>query len=144
METQTPASPAGTLDAAETDPATCSCGCQPVQDAAFCHQCGGRIEWRRRLHLVCETNGQPLGVVELDGHDVTIGRDEGNSVVICGDRHASARHAQVTCREGVLVLEDLGSSNGTFLCLHRPIRLEVGDEFIVGTTLMRLEAGAVS
>lgn len=139
-ETREPASPAGTSSVAGTARATCSCGCQPVKDAAFCHSCGAPIERQQKLQLVCETNGQHLGVVELDGHDVTIGRDEGNRIVIQGDRYASGRHAHILCQDGMLVLEDRRSSNGTFLRLRRPVTLEVGDEFIVGTTLIRLEA----
>lgn len=36
-------------------------------------------------------------------------------------------------------LEDLGSTNGTFLRIKKPLRLEVGDEFLVGATLVRVE-----
>ncbi|MDI6451600.1 FHA domain-containing protein [Anaerobaca lacustris] len=143
-ETQEPASDHRTANTPRADPPMCCCGCQPVRDAAFCHSCGAPIERQRKLQLVCEANGQRLGVMELDGCDVTIGRDEGNRVVIRGDRHASGRHAHITCQDGMLILEDLRSSNGTFLRLHRPVTLEVGDEFIVGTTLIRLEAGAGS
>ncbi len=55
----------------------------------------------------------------------------------------SRRHARITCRDGRYFLEDLGSTNGTFvnrgrrLAPGQPQVLQDGDEIIVGKTFLR-------
>jgi FHA domain-containing protein len=55
----------------------------------------------------------------------------------------SRRHARVSCRDGQYFLEDLGSTNGTFvnrgkrLPPGQPQPLNDGDEIIVGKTFLR-------
>ncbi len=65
-----------------------------------------------------------------------IGRDAGCDIVLI-NRFVSGRHARVGLGAGGLVLEDLGSTNGTQLngaplTGTRPLR--VGDRFVVGDT----------
>lgn len=55
----------------------------------------------------------------------------------------SRRHARILFREGVHTIEDLGSTNGTYVNRGRrlipgtPHRLQDGDEIIVGKTFLR-------
>ncbi len=65
-----------------------------------------------------------IGLTALDGGayrdfslsaPLTIGRDEANRWPLPGDDTVSSDHAQILERRGVIVLEDLGSTNGTFL-----------------------------
>jgi pSer/pThr/pTyr-binding forkhead associated (FHA) protein len=62
------------------------------------------------------------------------------------DNQASRRHARVKPgADGALVIEDLGSANGTFINhneLHGPARLDPGDELLVGVTLMEVRTSA--
>jgi pSer/pThr/pTyr-binding forkhead associated (FHA) protein len=71
----------------------------------------------------------------------TIGRDAGNVVVI-DDPFASTRHARLTFRGRVWYLEDLASTNGTYVN-GRPVEgavpLGFGDEIAIGQTRFRLE-----
>ncbi len=59
----------------------------------------------------------------------------------------SRRHARITFREGQYFLEDLGSTNGTFVNRGKrllPGRLQLlkdGDEIIVGKTFLRFHVG---
>ena len=46
--------------------------------------------------------------------DLTIGRKEGNSIVMT-DQHVSGNHAKIIVRNNGLFLEDLNSTNGTYL-----------------------------
>src|SRR5574341_2137630 len=46
--------------------------------------------------------------------DVTLGREEGNQIVVASDQ-ASRRHARICVSGGNHVLVDLASTNGTFL-----------------------------
>ena len=50
----------------------------------------------------------------LGDDDVTLGREEGNTVVVPSDQ-ASRRHARIFVSGGSHVLVDLDSTNGTFL-----------------------------
>jgi len=50
----------------------------------------------------------------LEGDQIDIGRDSTNEVVI-NDAEISRRHARLTFQGGKYVLEDLGSTNGTFV-----------------------------
>lgn len=60
----------------------------------------------------------------------------------------SRRHARITCRDGRYFLEDLGSTNGTFvnrgrrLAPGQPQALQDGDEIIVGKTFLRFHVGS--
>ncbi len=51
---------------------------------------------------------------DLGEDDVTLGRDEANTVVVASDQ-ASRRHARIFVSGGAHVLVDLDSTNGTFL-----------------------------
>jgi pSer/pThr/pTyr-binding forkhead associated (FHA) protein len=76
------------------------------------------------------------------GPEITLGRSPGCAVPLEGDTFASSVHARVYRRDGETWLEDLGSTNGTFLNGERvaaPVRLKRGDQLKVGHTL--LEAG---
>ena len=81
--------------------------------------------------------------IPLDSATVTIGRGGQNDVQLPDDDFASARHARVVPRPDGLWVEDVGSTNGTFVNgarLQRPRRLNPGDVVRVGQTDLRLEA----
>ncbi len=71
------------------------------------------------------------------GPATTIGRLPECDVVLA-DPAASRRHARILQRDGVWLIEDLGSTNGTFVndepVAERP--LEDGDRITVGTTVL--------
>lgn len=74
--------------------------------------------------------------------DITIGRDErAVQAALPTDRAVSRRHAAVTVENGEVVLSDAGSSNGTIVAgqaIAAPMRLEIGQPFRVGATLLRV------
>lgn len=59
----------------------------------------------------------------------------------------SRRHARILMRDGTFLLEDLGSTNGTYINRGRrllpgtPQPLTDGDEIIVGKTFLRFQSG---
>jgi hypothetical protein len=85
---------------------------------------------RRVARLVPRGKGRPGKAVRLNKEVITLGRGEGNDVII-DDQLASRRHARV-CWDGArFVLEDLDSTNGTFVNEQRisgPMVLKPGDE----------------
>jgi pSer/pThr/pTyr-binding forkhead associated (FHA) protein len=78
----------------------------------------------------------------LDSAAVTIGRGADNDVALEGDEFASTHHARVEPRRDGVWLEDIGSTNGTYLNgvqLTQPRRLSPGDVIRVGETDLRFE-----
>jgi len=79
-------------------------------------------------------------VFEL-GDEVTVGRSPGCAVPLDDDTFASSIHARVFRRSGELWIEDLGSTNGTWLNEERldvPARLRRGDRVKVGSTILEV------
>lgn len=74
--------------------------------------------------------------------DITIGRDPGCTVMIEGDTFVSQRHARVFLLEGQPMVEDLGSTNGSFHNgnrLHGARLLHPGDRVQVGYTVLEAQ-----
>ena len=79
---------------------------------------------------------------EVDSAPLTIGRGGQNDLVLWGDEFASARHVRVEARRDGVWVQDLGSTNGTYVNGSRVAgaqRLTPGDVIRVGETDLRLE-----
>jgi hypothetical protein len=95
-----------------------------------------------RLRVLASPEGEPPvgGVFSLDAV-TTLGRDVNNAIVV-EDRFASAEHAILTFRGRAWYVEDLGSTNGTFVNgneIDGLSPLGFGDEVQIGQVRMRLE-----
>jgi hypothetical protein len=78
----------------------------------------------------------------LDSAPVTLGRASDNDMNLGDDEFASAHHAKVEPRRDGVWVEDVGSTNGTFVNgvkLKRPRKLTPGDIIRVGETDLRFE-----
>lgn len=64
------------------------------------------------FQLVMRRGPKSGQVYELERGTVSLGRDPGNQITI-DDPQISRQHARITPQGGLLVLEDLGSTNGT-------------------------------
>lgn len=64
--------------------------------------------------LVIRTGPNPGKVFELTKTEIYIGRDINNDIVV-NDSEVSRKHARLLMQAGGYVLEDLGSTNGTFI-----------------------------
>jgi pSer/pThr/pTyr-binding forkhead associated (FHA) protein len=76
--------------------------------------------------------------VPLNSEAVTIGRGE-SCVVVLGDNYASQFHARVYKEDGGWFVEDMGSTNGTYLNrvkVTEAIPLAVGDQIRIGKTTL--------
>ena len=79
---------------------------------------------------------------DLNSAQLTIGRGNQNDIAIATDEYASARHARFEPRQDGVWVQDLGSTNGTYLNgtrLERPRRLSRGDIVRIGETDLRFE-----
>lgn len=71
-----------------------------------------------------------------------LGRDHESGILLDGDEFASARHARIDPRPDGVWVEDLGSTNGTFVNdaqITSKRLLQPGDVLKVGETELRLE-----
>jgi hypothetical protein len=78
----------------------------------------------------------------LDSKGISLGRAGENDVRLDADEFASAQHARVEPRRDGVWIEDVGSTNGTFVNgkkLSRPRRLSQGDLVRVGETDLRFD-----
>ena len=91
-------------------------------------------------HLVV-TDGALAGTrIALTGKPILIGRANDSTLVLTDD-YASTRHARISENNGVWYLEDLGSTNGTYVGqskVDRPLPLEAGVVIRIGKTAMEL------
>ncbi len=84
----------------------------------------------------------PGMIYDLDG-EVVLGRGD-RAEIRLQDPFASSRHARIYTQGNILVLEDLGSTNGTYLneeLLETPRPLHPGDHVRIGDSEFAFEAG---
>ena len=96
----------------------------------------GRLVVVRSRHLEEGTD------VALNSAQITVGRGGQNDIALPQDDYVSARHARFEPRQDGVWIQDLGSTNGTFLNgarLEQARRLTPGDVVRVGETDLRYE-----
>jgi len=69
---------------------------------------------------------------------VTVGREEGD-IIFPDDEFMSRRHLVCSMVDGTAKVEDLGSSNGTYLRIRERVDLTPGDMIRIGDQLLRFE-----
>ncbi len=79
-------------------------------------------------------------IFQLKG-GATIGRSPGSDIVL-PDEYVSSTHARIFPRKQFLILEDLGSTNGTVVDgrrLEGEHQIKPGQEIVIGDTIFRYE-----
>ncbi|CAN5359674.1 FHA domain-containing protein [soil metagenome] len=89
------------------------------------------------------TGGALTGTtITLGSQAILIGRADDSTLVLTDD-FASSRHARLTSREGDWYVEDLGSTNGTYLDRSKvgaPMLVPPGAPIRIGKTVLELRA----
>lgn len=91
-----------------------------------------------QYQLVMRSGPNAGKIYPLEQAELTIGRDTTNAIAI-NDAEVSRRHAKLTLRGTEYVIEDLGSTNGTFISGQRlsgPYTLRPGDLISLGENIV--------
>jgi hypothetical protein len=102
---------------------------------------GGAVDSSSRL-VVERGGGLRPGEAYFVGAGLTIGRAPGIEIQI-DDTYASGRHARIFDRDGRVYVEDMNSTNGTYVNGNRVSvqeRLRTDDRIRIGDTEFRYEA----
>jgi len=98
---------------------------------------------RRAPRTLVVTEGPLAGTtLSLGDSEITLGRG-GSCTLVLEDDYASTKHAKLCPTEDGWLLEDLGSTNGTYLGrerVTRPSRVPPGTPIKIGTTVLELRA----
>lgn len=94
-----------------------------------------------RFARLCQrtVEGVTRNVFYLSAEETVIGREAGD-IVFTSDPFMSRRHAVIRRDESNgFTLQDLGSSNGTYLAIRGEVALDAGDHVRIGQHLFRLD-----
>jgi pSer/pThr/pTyr-binding forkhead associated (FHA) protein len=94
-----------------------------------------RTDQRVTLVLLAEA-GVETQRFERKHTSTSIGRMDGD-ITFPDDPYMSPLHAKLSWEEGQLEVRDLGSRNGTWVFLEAPHRLADGDQFLIGSQVIR-------
>lgn len=97
---------------------------------------------RRRAHLVVSMSDGTVQRLDLSEQVISFGRGPDNTVLI-DDDYTSMHHARITPREKGWVIEDCGSTNGTWVERRRitsPTPLAPGMKVRIGRTEIAVNA----
>jgi hypothetical protein len=87
------------------------------------------------------TGGALTGMtIDLADQQITMGRAN-DATLVLNDDYASTRHARIFPQDGQWIVEDLGSTNGTYLDrqkVTRPTPVPVGVPIRIGKTVLEL------
>jgi hypothetical protein len=96
---------------------------------------------RGEAHRLLVTSGALAGTsLGLSDQQITVGRAN-DATLVLNDDYASSRHARLYPQDGQWVVEDLGSTNGTYLDRQKvtqPTPVPVGVPIRIGKTVLEL------
>jgi hypothetical protein len=116
----------------------------PEETGMYAASVAGPLVSIGEARLVVErAPGHEPGMIYDIGEGAVLGRGA-EAEIRLEDPFASSRHAQLLRQGGLIVLEDLGSTNGTYLNeepLQGPAPLHAGDRLRIGDSEFTFETG---
>jgi hypothetical protein len=114
------------------------------QQAAAAGLVPPRVRELGRFVVLTSPELEPGDAYPLGPQPLTVGRGTaGNDIALPADEFTSTRHARFEPRRDGVYVEDVGSTNGTFvngMLLTREHRLAPGDVVRIGETYLRFDA----
>jgi pSer/pThr/pTyr-binding forkhead associated (FHA) protein len=96
---------------------------------------------RRETHLVVLEPASRKGEIFDLGDELTVGRAPACGVPLTEDTFVSQLHARLFRRDARIYVEDLGSTNGTYLntkAVSAPAEIHKGDRLQIGKTILEV------
>ena len=116
-------------------------GTRPARPAAAAPPRAAAAPARPGPRTLVVTEGPLAGTtIALTDAPVTLGRADDSTLVLTDD-YASSHHARIVPGAGAWVVEDLGSTNGTYLGAQRvdgPTPVPLGQPLRIGRTVLEL------
>ena len=116
------------------------CGYQNRDGSRFCTACGNRLSADHRTGSLRVLGDLQKREYTVSTSDRFIGRDPVNDLII-DDDEVSGRHAKIWFADDILWIEDLGTTNGTFVNGQRiegPMGLRNDDLVKIGRTILQI------
>jgi pSer/pThr/pTyr-binding forkhead associated (FHA) protein len=98
---------------------------------------GKKATFRKAAVIEGAQKGKSLDL----GDELIVGRAEKCHLVLNDDTYVSQMHARIFSRDDRFMIEDLGSTNGTYLNRRRitsPTELQRGDRVKIGKTVLEM------
>ncbi len=138
------------------------CQTENIDGALFCEECGSQLEEGQRIETASAQEAAQLVLASADGNrlelpakdDVVIGREDPISDVFPDvdlspfgglENGVSRKHAVIRRAGSAYTVEDMGSTNGTYLNRkkiqpHAPQEIKPGDEVRFGKLALSVKA----
>jgi pilus assembly protein CpaF len=94
------------------------------------------------VNLTLTEKGGSTNELSFDKAEITVGRVRGNDIVL-PKGNVSKHHCRLLGSEGAIIVEDLHSTNGTYVNgrkIAEPVTLSPGDKVFVGDFILRIAA----
>lgn len=119
------------------------CGNENREGSFFCCRCGAKLHFMGMppAYLVNMNSTVDVKRYPISSRVSYIGREDLNQVIIQNEA-ISKKHAKLTFADGKFYIEDLSSSNGTFLNgtrVHIRTALRNGDLIRLGAVIVKFE-----
>nr|WP_285577865.1 FHA domain-containing protein [Actinoallomurus iriomotensis] len=114
---------------------------KPAQPARQPKAAAPRSRRSEPTKLVITQGARAGTTLDLAGTEIVMGRGGNDVTLPLGDDYSSGRHARLFSQNGQWFVEDLGSTNGTFLGrakVSRPEPVPVGVPIRIGKTVIEL------
>ncbi len=129
----------GTVMVNDSVPSTVAGLTPPTVIAANTPTVPQSIKIPSNVELTYERPGKGNISVPLNKEFIKIGRSPDSDIVVNFDSQVSTKHARISCKEKSFFVEDLGSTNKTFINdieISGKTQLENGDKIKVGNTIL--------
>src|SRR6516225_643471 len=94
--------------------------------------------------IVVNEKGGEQKRLEFDKPEVTIGRVQGNDIIL-PKGNVSKRHSRIVLKDGKFIIVDLKSTNGTYVNgrkITSPLVVKGSDKIYIGDFILTIEEGA--